>query len=238
MLELAGMEAGYGKKKVLHGVSFNINEKEIVGLVGPNGSGKSTILKAIYGLVPVDKGTIVYHGKDICNRNPLENLREGISYFPQVNKIFDKLSVEDNLELGGYTLSDRNELRARMQNNYALFPALKKFSSQPAGKLSGGERQMLALAMGLMMKPTLMLLDEPSVGLGPKLVGSLLQEIRGLNNKFGTTMLIVEQNVHQLLKIVGRVYVLRLGRVIFEERRVDEKSETRIRQYFFEEGGN
>jgi ABC-type branched-subunit amino acid transport system ATPase component len=237
VLKTLAVEAGYGKKKVLKEVTFEICVREIVGLVGPNGSGKSTILKALYGLIPVDNGTIIYLGKEIQNRPPRENLTEGICYFPQINKVFGKLSVNENLEMGGYILEDSNELKTRIQNSYEMFPILKKFKSQPAGKLSGGERQMLSLAMGLIVKPTLMLLDEPSVGLAPKIIDSLFQEIRELNQKLGTTILIVEQNVRQLLKITSRTYVLKLGHVVFEERRVDDRSENNIRQYFFDEKG-
>lgn len=232
MLELKDVVGGYGEKRILNKVSFCVHSHEIVGLVGPNGSGKSTVLKSIYGLVRVEEGDILFDGVKIQNRKSSRNASEGIGYVPQGNKIFDKLTVNENLELGGFVLKDKKELVARMLAIYDLFPVLEVHKAKIAGKMSGGERQILGISRGLIQNPKLLLLDEPSVGLAPKLVALTMETIKKIRDQFKVTILAVEQNVREVLKIVDRAYVLRLGRIVMEESKVTEETEKRIREVF------
>lgn len=232
MIELKDVVGGYGQKRVLNEVSLYIRASEIVGLVGPNGSGKSTVLKSIYGLVKVQTGDILFEGIKIQNRKPSINAANGIGYIPQGNKIFDRLNVQENLELGGFFLRDQKELNQRIDQIYKLFPVLAAHRTKVAGKLSGGERQMLGISRGLIMNPKLILLDEPSIGLAPKLVKQTMELIKKVRDRFETTILVVEQNVREVLKVVERVYVLRLGTIILEETEVGVGSEKKIKEVF------
>jgi len=232
MIELKDVVGGYGQKRVLNEVSLYIKHSEIVGLVGPNGSGKSTVLKSIYGLVKVQSGDIFFQGIKIQNRKPSVNAAKGIGYVPQGNKIFDRLNVQENLELGGFFLRDQKELNQRIDQIYRLFPVLAANRTKIAGKLSGGERQMLGISRGLIMNPKLILLDEPSIGLAPKLVRQTMELINKIKIRFDTTILVVEQNVREVLKVVERVYVLRLGKIILEETKVGAGSEKKIKEVF------
>jgi branched-chain amino acid transport system ATP-binding protein len=232
MLKVNEVIGGYGEKRILNKVSFYVAPSEIVGLAGPNGSGKSTVLKSIYGFLRIDEGKILYGGMEIQNRRPSFNAAEGIGYIPQGNKIFDRLTVFENLELGGFVLRDKKEVLRRIDEIYELFPVLKTNRDRIAGKMSGGERQMLGISRGLIQNPKLILIDEPSVGLAPKLVGLTMGTIKKIRNQFKVTLLVVEQNVREVLKIVDRAYVLRLGRIILEESNVTPESEQRIRSVF------
>src|SRR4030043_1628709 len=169
MLEVNEIIGGYGEKRILNQVSFYVAPSEIVGLAGPNGSGKSTVLKSIYGFLRIDEGKILYGGMEIQNRKPSLNAAEGIGYIPQGNKIFDRLTVFENLELGGFVLRDQKELSEGVRDVCELCPVLAENKNRIAGKLSGGERQILGLCRGLIQKPKLILFDEPSIGLAPKL---------------------------------------------------------------------
>jgi len=232
MLELKNVVGGYGEKIILNKVSFHVYPREIVGLVGPNGSGKSTVLKSIYGLVRVEEGDILFERVRIQNRKPSINAAEGIGYVPQGNKIFDRLTVKENLELGGFVLKDKRELLRRVQAVYEIFPVLKLHRDKIAGKMSGGERQILGISRGLIQNPRLILLDEPSVGLAPKLVNLTMGTIRQIRDQFKVTILAVEQNVREVLRIVDRAYVLRLGKIIMEEAKVTQATERKIREVF------
>jgi len=232
MLNIKEIVGGYGQKKILHKVTFRVASSEIVGLVGPNGCGKSTVLKSIYGLLRVDEGEILYGGVPIQNRKPSLNALEGIGYVPQGNKIFDRLTVHENLELGGFVLRDARELVQRINEVYELFPALAGNKNRMAGKLSGGERQLLGLSRGLIQKPKVILLDEPSIGLAPRLVSLTMATIKQIRNQFTVTILVVEQNVREVLKITDRVYVMRLGQIILEETQVGTGTEQKIREVF------
>ncbi len=232
MIELKDVVGGYGEKRVLNKVSLHVRPSEIVGLVGPNGSGKSTVLKSIYGLIKVETGDILFEGVKIQNRKSSVNAAEGIGYVPQGNKIFDRLSVKENLELGGFFLRDQKALNQRIDRIYNLFPVLAAHRAKIAGKLSGGERQMLGISRGLIMNPKLILLDEPSIGLAPKLVRQTMEMIMTVRDRFKTTMLVVEQNVREVLKVVERVYVLKLGTIILEDTQVGAGSEEKIREVF------
>ena len=232
MLEIIELETGYDKKKVLNGVSIKIEKGEIVALIGPNGAGKSTVLKAVFGLLRTWGGKIIFEGKEIQNRKPSLNVKGGLSYVPQGSRVFDELTVLENLEVGGYILDGKRELKLKIEDTFDSFPKLKERMHQSAGKLSGGEKQMLALGRALMLSPKLILLDEPSLGLAPKLAGDAIQAIKEINTKLKTTILIVEQNVKEVLNITDRVYGLKLGRLVFHGTPEDLREVDKIRQIF------
>jgi branched-chain amino acid transport system ATP-binding protein len=215
MLEIKNLNTGYGKKQVIFDVSLNVEQGEIVSLIGPNGAGKSTILKAICGLIPSWSGEIIFEKKKLNGNEPPKNLNLGISFCPQGNRVFDQLSVEENLEIGGYILK-KKKANERIEEVLEIFPVLKERLKQDASSLSGGEQQMLAVARALIPQPKILLLDEPSLGLAPNLVKDLLDKFVELNKKLGITILIVEQKVNDVLKISDRVYSLKLGKVEFE----------------------
>lgn len=217
LLELAGVMAGYDKKEVLHGVSLHVEEGEIVALLGPNGAGKTTTLKVIFGLLRPSRGRILYGGRGIEGARPSENVGRGMALVPQGGRVFAPLSVVENLELGAYLLRGQEEFWGRLQDVYGLFPRLSERKFQRAGSLSGGERQMLSVSRALILRPRLLLLDEPSEGLSPLLVREVISALADIRKRLGTTMLIVEQNVRAALSIADRAYVMRLGQVVVEE---------------------
>jgi branched-chain amino acid transport system ATP-binding protein len=208
-------EAGYGKKVVLRNISMTIEEGEIVGLIGPNGAGKSTLLKVLMGILKIPTGSVQFNGSIITNRNPDLLVKSGLSFIPQGNRVFTELTVSENLELGGYILNSSDELVRRVEQILRTFPDLKDKLKQNAGKLSGGEKQQLALARALMLQPRLLLMDEPSLGLSPKLVSRAFETIKKVNADFKTSVILVEQKVHELVKIAHRIYALRMGEVVF-----------------------
>ena len=214
MLEVKNIETGYGKKQVLFGLSLEVVKGEIVAIIGPNGSGKSTALKAVCGLIPVWEGEVVFDSVRTNGSTPAKNVARGLTFSPQGNRVFDELTVVENLEIGGFQLP-RKVLKARIDEVYGMFPILKERARQNAGKLSGGEQQMLALARALLPRPKLLMLDEPSLGLSPNLVGSVFRRIAEINRETGVTVLIVEQKVREVLKICHRVYSVKLGKVAF-----------------------
>jgi len=214
LLEVKDLETGYGKKQVLFGVSLEADAGRIVALIGPNGAGKSTVLKAVCGLIPAWKGEIGFNGAAIHGSTPAQNVGRGITFAPQGNRVFDELTVKENLEIGGFWL-DKKELKRRSEEVLELFPVLKDRLSQESGKLSGGEQQMLALARALIPKPRLLMLDEPSLGLSPNLVSEVFEKISRINRDTGITIMIVEQKVKEVLNICHRVYSLKLGKVFF-----------------------
>lgn len=217
MLEIKNLNTGYEKKQVVFDVSLNVLQGEIVSLIGPNGAGKSTILKAACGLIPLWSGEISFENKKLNSNEPPENLKLGISFCPQGNRVFDELTVQENLEIGGYILK-KNKIGQRIQEVIEIFPVLRERLKQNAGSLSGGEQQMLAVARALIPEPKLLLLDEPSLGLAPNLVKELFDKFIELNKKLGITILIVEQKVREVLAISNRVYSLKLGLVSFSGR--------------------
>lgn len=214
-LKVESLVAGYGKKQVLNGVSLDVRAGEIVALVGHNGAGKSTLLKAVFGLIPIWEGELALDGKLLESPNPRELLGSGVAYVPQGNRVFTDLTVRENLEIGGTNITDGGQLHERIERVFALFPMLKARLRQRAGTLSGGERQMLALANALILSPRLLLLDEPSLGLAPPLVTQALRRIQQISRESGVAVLIVEQKVRQVLKVAERVCVLRNGHVCF-----------------------
>lgn len=215
MLEIKNLNTGYDKKQVLFDVNILAEKNKITAIIGPNDSGKSTLLKAICGAIPSWAGEINFNGSKLNGNEPPENLMLGISYCPQGNRVFDELSVKENLEIGGYILK-KKKARERIEEVLEIFPAIRERLKQDAGTLSGGEQQMLAVARALIPKPKLLLLDEPSLGLAPNLVNDTFDKFVDLNKNLGLTILIVEQKVNDVLKIPDRVYSLKLGRVVFD----------------------
>ena len=213
VLETEGVIAGYVPEvDILNGVSIKVHEGEIVTIVGPNGAGKSTLIKTIYGLLRPRDGTITFQGEEISDRKPHDCTRLGMSYVPQLDNIFQSLTVEENLEMGALDRSRYAEQRDRM---YELFPRLGERKGQDAGTMSGGERQMVAMARALMPDPALVLLDEPSAGLAPAFVEVIFEKIEDIN-KAGVTVTMVEQNARRALAMSDRGYVLDLGTDRFE----------------------
>ena len=232
ILTVDGLQSGYGHKQILNGVSLDVKRDEIVALLGPNGSGKSTLLKTIFGLLPAWGGVVAFNGTKIQNRRPEQNVREGLAYVPQGGRVFADLTVQENLELGGFVLRDKRQIRERMERVFHLFPILAERCKQLAGKLSGGERQMLALGRALMIEPRLLLLDEPSLGLAPQVVQETMASIERLNMELGTAIMLVEQNVREALSIAHRVYVLRMGEVVLQAH-PQELTQDTLRKAFF-----
>ena len=214
ILTVHDLSAGYGKSEVLHGVNMAIRQGEIVTMVGANGAGKSTTLRSIFGLTTISSGQIQFRGQDVVGRGPHDLVGLGLAFVPQERSVFPSLTVYENLEMGGYSLS-REKTSERIEVMFTHFPRLKERRQQKAGTLSGGERQMLAIARGLMTDPALLMLDEPSLGLAPLVVAALFDEVQRVN-EHGTTVLLVEQNARRALAVAHRAYVLELGQVRFE----------------------
>jgi branched-chain amino acid transport system ATP-binding protein len=214
VLKLDNVVAGYGSMEVLHGISLEVNEGEIVSLIGANGAGKTTTLNAISGLVKVRSGNIVMRGSDVTKVGPTEIVRRGLIQSPEGRKLFSEMTVRENLDMGAYLRNDMDGIEQDMQHCFELFPILKERESQKAGSLSGGEQQMCAIARALMAKPQILLLDEPSLGLAPLIVQQIFDVVRDLNSR-GTTVFLVEQNANAALKLSHRGYVMETGKRIW-----------------------
>lgn len=232
ILTVDALVTGYGKKQVVNGVSLTVAAAEIVALIGHNGAGKSTVLKAIFGLLSLWEGQVAFDGRSLNSTKPRDLLRSGVAYVPQGNRVFSDLTVRENLEMGGVTLPTKAHLREGIDRALALFPALKSRLRQRAATLSGGEKQMLALANALIVSPRLLLLDEPSLGLAPPLVSAALARIHKLSRNSGMAVLIVEQKVREVLKIADRVYVLRNGRVSFTGPAAELHDDAKLREVY------
>jgi branched-chain amino acid transport system ATP-binding protein len=204
-LELRGLHAGYGETEILHDLNLYIGDHEIVAIIGPNGAGKSTAIKAVLGLLNISQGAVLLENQEITDTPPEKVVTKGISYVPQTHNVFVNLSVEENLEMGAWTRKDG--IPERLAEMYALFPDLKEKRKQAAGALSGGQRQMVAMAKALMVDAKVLLLDEPTAGLSPKYRGDIFETIQKIN-KSGVPILIVEQNAKQALGTADRGYVL------------------------------
>lgn len=213
MLRVDDLVVRYGRSTALHGVSFHVDEGQVVSLVGPNGAGKTTSLKAIVGLVPPASGSIAVDGESILGRRPEALLRRGLSLVPEGRHIFGTLTVEENLRLGATTRKDRRALRREVAEFLERFPALGRRQNSPAGKLSGGEQQQLAIARALIAKPRLLMLDEPSLGLAPLIVEQIFEIVGELRDE-GGTVLLVEQNATQAVALADTSYVLQSGEVV------------------------
>jgi branched-chain amino acid transport system ATP-binding protein len=214
-LEADSLVAGYGKKQVLGGVTLSVGRGEIVALIGHNGAGKSTLLKAIFGLIPIWDGHVRYNGQVVEAPQPRPMIRAGITYVPQGNRVFADLTVHENLQVASVTLQNGRARQAGMEWALAEYPMLKPRLKQRAATLSGGEKQILALAMSLLHSPRMILLDEPSLGLAPPLACEALKRIAALSRERGVSILIVEQKVREVLRIADRVYVLQNGQVSY-----------------------
>lgn len=212
LLEIKELEVNYGVIKAIKGVSFDVNEGEIIALIGANGAGKTTILHTITGLIQAKKGSIVFDGKELTKTPPHKIVSMGMAHVPEGRRIFQQLSVLENLKLGAYTRKDKSEIASTLKMVYERFPRLEERKNQVAGTLSGGEQQMLAMGRALMSKPRIILMDEPSMGLSPLLVSEIFDIIKVINES-GTTVLLVEQNAKKALSIADRAYVLETGNI-------------------------
>ncbi len=215
MLEVKDLQVYYGVIQAIKGISFNVNEGEIIALIGANGAGKTTILHTITGLISPKQGEILYDGADLRKVPAHKIVSMGLAHVPEGRRVFSQLTVYENLLMGSYTRSDKNEISATLQQVFKRFPRLEERRGQMAGTLSGGEQQMLAMGRALMSKPKIILMDEPSMGLSPILVEEVFDIIKSIN-KSGTTVLLVEQNAKKALSIAHRAYVLETGKTVLE----------------------
>jgi len=214
ILQVKDVYSGYGDTEVLHGISIYLNEGEIITIIGPNGAGKSTLLKTIMGYLSPNRGKILFRDEEVTKVSPDEKVRKGIGYVPQLENVFPSLTVQENLEMGGY-IEDKKRLIERIEEAYQLFPVLKERRGQSVRNMSGGQRQMLAMARALMTEPSLLLLDEPSAGLSPKVSAAVFERIKEIHQK-GKAIVIVEQDAYQSLGISDRGYVLSMGQNEYE----------------------
>src|SRR5690606_34737715 len=215
MLSINNLHVSYGGIKALRGINLKIEEGKIVTLIGANGAGKSSTLRAIMNLVKKESGTIEYDGEDLTNLKTQDIVKKGITLSPEGRRIFPNLTVEENLILGAYTINDKSAIHNQMGKMYDLFPRLKERSWQKAGTLSGGEQQMLAVARALMVKPKVLMLDEPSLGLAPLLVKDIFEIIKEINRQ-GNTILLIEQNAKKSLEVADYGYVIETGSIVIE----------------------
>ena len=213
MLDIENLHVAYGPVEVLHGISMRVEPGSIVGVLGANGSGKTTLFKAIAGLVRVTQGNVRLSGHDLTNVSTQSIVKQGVTLVPQGRMLFPEMTVYENLEMGAYLLRDRTEFSRRLEKVQQMFPILKERSEQMVALMSGGEQQMLAIGRALMGQPDLILLDEPSIGLAPKIFDQILSTVVEINRERKTTIVIAEQNVRKILKIVDFAYVLEAGKV-------------------------
>lgn len=230
MLQLQNISVSYGAIQALENVSLNVEEGEIVALIGANGAGKSTTLRTISGLTHPSAGKVLFHEQDITRVGPSKVVWLGISHVPEGRRVFARMSVEENLEMGAYVRKG-SETRESIERVYERFPRLRERRTQPAGTLSGGEQQMLAMGRALMSKPRLLLMDEPSMGLAPMLVREIFAIIKELNEA-GTTILLVEQNAHMALSIASRAYVLETGSIVLSGNAADLAGNQEVRKAY------
>jgi len=233
-LEVNGIDAFYGKIHALRQVSLFVDEGEIVTLIGANGAGKTTTLNCISGLVRPRSGHVQLEGEDLTEVLPHHIVERGVVQVPEGRRMFARLTVNENLRMGGFTLADEGDVRAGIERAYDMFPRLKERRSQVAGTLSGGEQQMLAIGRGLMAKPKVLLLDEPSMGLAPILVESIFETIRRIHAE-GTSILLVEQNALMALNIANRGYVMQTGQIILADTAANLAANEQVRQSYLGE---
>ncbi len=230
MLKISCLRSGYGKMVVLHEVDMEVRDGEIVVVLGPNGAGKTTLLNSIFGLATVHGGDIVFEGRSILGMRPFDIVKAGISYAPQLDNVFPNLTVVENLLMGSFIRGDDPTVRRDIEEIFNLFPEIERRKNQKAKTLSGGERQMLAVARALMSRPKMLLLDEPTAGLSPKAGSTLMRKIREIRDR-GVTILLVEQNVKRALEIADRGYILVSGRVV-KEASAEELGKVEIEKLF------
>ena len=217
LLKVSNIETYYGPIMAIRGVSFDVPKGGIVTILGANGAGKTTVLKTVSGVMDPQKGNVVFEGHEIQRQDPDKVMRLGISHVPEGREVFPFLSVRENLRMGAYTRRDADEVAQDLEAVFGYFPVLRERADQRAGSLSGGEQQMLAISRALMARPRLMLLDEPSLGLSPKLVKDIFEIIVRINRERGVTILLVEQNAHMALKTADYGYVLEVGRIVMAD---------------------
>ena len=234
MLEVNDLQVYYGMIHAIKGVSFHVNEGEIIALIGANGAGKTTILHTITGLIAPKGGQVVFEGKDITKTPAHKIVELGMAHVPEGRRVFAQLSVYQNLKMGAYTRSDKNEIEESLEMVYKRFPRLEERKNQMAGTLSGGEQQMLAMGRALMSKPRIILLDEPSMGLSPILVNEIFDIIQSVSAS-GTTVLLVEQNAKKALAIADRAYVLETGKISLDGNAKDLLNDDSIKKAYLGE---
>ncbi len=231
MLEIKDLYVSYGMMEVLHGVSVNVEDDELVSIIGPNGAGKTTLIKTVMGLVKPTSGSIIYNGEDITHLPAHKRASLGIGYVPEGRRVFGKLSVEDNLRMGAYQLKDKAEIKKNIEMVYDIFPRLGERSKQLASTMSGGEQQMLAIGRALMLDPKMLLIDEVSMGLMPIMVNTCFEVIKKLNDD-GITVLVVEQNANKALKIADRGYVLETGNIAISDTAENMRSNDMVQKAY------
>jgi len=235
ILELKNVHSGYGSIKALKGISLNVMPGEIVAIIGANGAGKSTTLMTICGIVPVEKGEVIYQGQVINTISPEKLPVMGLCQIPEGRRIFPRLTVMENLRLGAFHRDDTDQIMKDIQHSYEMFPILGERKSQQGGTLSGGEQQMLAIARALMTKPKLLLLDEPSLGLAPIIVQQIFEIIAQINKEEGVTILLVEQNANLALQAASRGYVVETGEITLEDEAQSLLRNPKIREAYLGE---
>ena len=217
ILKLANVESSYGPIRAIRGVSLQVVKGQIATVLGSNGAGKTTILKTISGIIDPRRGSIEFNGQDITAHDPADIVQRGLSHVPEGREVFPLLSVHDNLLMGAYTRRDRDGVARDIETVYGYFPILRERRAQDAGLLSGGQQQMLAISRALMAAPELMLLDEPSLGLSPRLTREIFEIVIRINRERGTTLLLVEQNANMALNVADHGYVLETGRIVMDD---------------------
>ena len=232
LLVLANVESAYGPIRAIRGVSLKVRKGEIATVLGSNGAGKSTILKTISGVLDPNRGSVHFKGEDITAHDPADIVRRGLVHVPEGREVFPLLSVRENLLMGGYTRRDRDGLQRDLELVYTYFPILREREKQDAGLLSGGQQQMLAISRALMGAPELVLLDEPSLGLSPKLTREIFEIVVRINRERGTTILLVEQNANMALNVADYGYVLENGRIVMEDRCEVLREKDDIREFY------
>ncbi|MBN9462249.1 MAG: ABC transporter ATP-binding protein [Burkholderiales bacterium] len=232
ILTLLNVESAYGPIKAIRGVSLKVRPGEVCAVLGSNGAGKTTILKTISGIIDPRKGSIWFRGEDITARDPAHIVQRGLSHVPEGREVFPLLSVHDNLMMGAYTRADRDGVARDLEAVYGYFPILRERAAQDAGLLSGGQQQMLAISRAIMAAPQLILLDEPSLGLSPKLTREIFEIVVRINRERGTTMLLVEQNANMALNAADYGYVLENGRIVMEDRCAVLREKEDIREFY------
>ena len=232
LLQVNNVETYYGPIMAIRGVSFAVPEGSMVTILGANGAGKTTILKTVSGVMETQKGTVTFAGREIQGMDPDRVMRLGLSHVPEGREVFPFLSVRENLAMGAYTRADAVEVARDLDAVYGYFPVLKARAEQRAGQLSGGEQQMLAIGRALMSRPRMMLLDEPSLGLSPKLVKDIFEIIVRINRERGVTVLLVEQNAHMALTIADHGYVLEVGRIVMEDTCARLREKEDIKEFY------
>jgi len=231
LLEVLDVHAGYGKMEILKGVSLRVEAGQIVSIIGPNGAGKSTVFKTLFGLLPARQGSVRFDGEDVTNRPPADLLRRGITYVPQGRNVFPLMTVDENLRLGAYIRRRSGELDGEVERVYGTFPMLREARRKRAAELSGGQQQMLEMGRALLLRPRLMLLDEPTLGLAPLVFREIFRIIEGLR-RAGQTILMVEQNAAKALDISDYAYVLELGRNRYDGTGEAIRSDERVRRLY------